>query len=154
MIPILETIADYVSVTKDTTFLIEKVRQTLSRQICLQYSDDDKLMRVLTINPELEQIIGESRIETANGVIAALEPDIQRRWITSVANAVRNIEQAGYFPVILCSEAVRALVRASLKRDFPGIVVLSVPEVVSNVNIEQLGEISLQESKLEQEVNQ
>ncbi len=154
MVPILETIADYVGVTKDTTFLIEKVRQALSRQICLQYADDDKLIKVLTVSPEMEQIIGESKIETANGVMAALEPEIQRRWITNVANSVRNIEQAGIFPIILCSEAVRALVKASLRRDFPGIVVLSVPEVVSNVNIEQLGEISLEESNIEQEVNQ
>ena len=154
MIPILETIADYVPVTKDTNFLIEKVRQTLSRQICLQYSDDDKLMRVLTIAPELEQVIGASKLETASGVIAALEPDIQRRWINAVANIVRNIEQMGIFPIILCSEAVRALVKNSLGRDFPGIVVLSVPEVVSNVRIESLGEISLEESNIGQEVNQ
>ena len=154
MIPILETLADYVPVTKDTTFLIEKVRQAISRQICLQYADDDKVIRVLTVNPELEHIIGESRLETAGGIIAALEPEIQRRWITSVANSVRRVEQAGIYPVILCSEAVRSLVRASLKRDFPGIVVLSVPEVVSNVNVETLGEISLEESNIEQEVSQ
>jgi flagellar biosynthesis protein FlhA len=154
MIPILETIADYVPVTKDTTFLIEKVRQTLSRQICLQYSDDSKLMRVITIAPELEQIIGASKIETTNGVMAALEPDVQRRWITSVANIARNVEQMGVFPIILCSEAVRALVKASITRDFPSVVVLSVPEVVSNVRIESLGEISLEESNIEQEVNQ
>ncbi|MDC7125692.1 MAG: flagellar biosynthesis protein FlhA [Spirochaetales bacterium] len=154
MVPILETIADYAGITKDTTFLIEKVRQALSRQICIQYADEDKLMRVITISPEIERIIGESKIETANGVMAALEPEIQRRWITSVANTVHNAENAGFFPIILCSEAVRALVRASLKRDFPGIVVLSVPEVVSNVNIDQIGEISFVENKSEQEVNQ
>ncbi|MDC7228590.1 MAG: flagellar biosynthesis protein FlhA [Spirochaetales bacterium] len=153
MIPILETLADYITITKDTTFLIEKVRQALSRQICLQYSDDDKVIRVLTIKPELEQIIGDSKIETANGVMAALEPNTHRRWITAVANSVRAVEQAGVFPIILCSEAVRALVRASVKRDFPSIVVLSVPEVVSNVNVETLGEISLEESNIEQEVN-
>jgi flagellar biosynthesis protein FlhA len=60
----------------------------------------------------------------------------------------------GVFPIILCSEAVRALVKASITRDFPSVVVLSVPEVVSNVRIESLGEISLEESNIEQEVNQ
>ena len=154
MVPILETLADYVPVTKDTSFLIEKVRQSLSRQICLQYADDDKTIRVLTIEPELEHLIGESRIETASGAVAALEPETQRKWVNAVANSVRGIEQMGYFPILLCSEAVRALVKSSLKRDFPGITVLSVPEVVSNVRIEQLGEISLEESNIEQEVNQ
>ncbi len=152
MVPILETLADYASVTKETSFLIEKVRQTLSRQISLQYSDEDRTMRVLTVNPEIEQLIGESRIETASGVMAALEPSIHRKWINSVANAIHGVEQMGFFPVILCSEAVRALVKSSLKRDFPGIVVLSVPEVVSNVRVESVGEISFEESYEEQEV--
>ena len=38
MVVILETLADYGSVTKDVGFLIEKVRQALGRQICLQYA--------------------------------------------------------------------------------------------------------------------
>ena len=48
MVVILETLADYASVSKDLGFLIEKVRQALGRQICLQYADDDGVLRAHT----------------------------------------------------------------------------------------------------------
>jgi flagellar biosynthesis protein FlhA len=144
MVAILETLADYGAVTKDPSFLIEKVRQALARQICLQYADDTKTLRVHTLMPKLEQAIIDSRVETAGGLISALKPDIQRRWITTLANTVRKVQEEGYFPIILCSEAARPLVRASTVRDFPDLVVLSVPEILPEMKLEALGEIRLE----------
>ena len=57
MVVILETLADYAGVTKDPVFLAEKCRQALGRQICLQYADQDRTLRVLTIDSSLEQKI-------------------------------------------------------------------------------------------------
>lgn len=96
MIPILETLADYGVVSKEISFLIEKVRQTLGRQICLQYADDKKVLRVLTIAPELEKVIIESRLDTAGGPVAALDPEDHRNWINAVTNAVHNAQSVGW----------------------------------------------------------
>jgi flagellar biosynthesis protein FlhA len=144
LVVILETLGDYGTVTKDSGFLIEKVRQALGRQICLQYAEDDNILRVLTINPEIEQKIVESRIESATGVIAALDPQFQRLWINSVLNSVQEIQNLGYYPVILCSEAARALVRSATVRDIPDLVILSVPEISSNMAVESMGEITIE----------
>ncbi|MBP7494702.1 MAG: FHIPEP family type III secretion protein, partial [Spirochaetales bacterium] len=144
MVAILECLADYGAVTKDITFLIEKVRQTLARQICQQYADESKTLRVFTLHPKLEQMIIDSRVETAGGVIAGLKPDIHRQWINTLANSIRSVQEQGYFPIILCSEAARPLVRSSTMRDFPDLVVLSVPEIVPEVKLEALGEIKLE----------
>jgi len=97
----------------------------------------------LTINPELEQEIIDSRVETAKGPIASLEPEKHRAWINAATNAVHQVQQLGYMPVMLCSEAARKLVRQSLERDIPDIAVLSVPEVVADITTEGLGEIVL-----------
>jgi flagellar biosynthesis protein FlhA len=144
MVAILECLADYGAVTKDITFLIEKVRQTLARQICQQYADESKTLRVFTLHPKLEQMIIDSRVETAGGVIAGLKPDIHRQWINTLANSIRSVQEQGYFPIILCSEAARPLVRSSTIRDFPDLVVLSVPEIVPEMKLEALGEIKLE----------
>ncbi len=146
MIPILETIADYGVVSKEISFLIEKVRQTLGRQICLQYANDEKVLKVLTIAPELEQIIIESRLDTAGGPVAALDPANHRKWINAVTNAVHNAQTVGYLPIILCSEAGRALVKRSTVRDLPELIVLSVPEIASEIITEGVGEISLEQN--------
>ena len=146
MIPILETIADYGVVSKEISFLIEKVRQTLGRQICLQYADESKVIKVLTIAPELEQIIIDSRLDTAGGPVAALDPGNHRKWINAVSNAVHNAQTVGYLPIILCSEAGRALVKRSTVRDIPELIVLSVPEIAPEIITEGVGEISLEQN--------
>ena len=145
MVSILETLADYASVSKDVGYLIEKSRQSLNRQICLQYADENKTLHVLTIKPDLEQKLIDSRLETAGGVIAALEPSEQRLWIETLSNAVKEVQDRGEYPVILCSEAARPLIKSSSGREIPDLVVLSVPEIASDMKIEALGEIRMEE---------
>ena len=147
MVPILETLADYASVTKETSFLIEKVRQSLGRQICLSYADDSKTLHVVTLNPEIEQVIIDSRTETSSGIVAGLEPRYYKKWINAVVNAIHSVQQQGYMAVIWCSEAARYLVKNSLKRELPEAVVLSVPEVPPDIKIEALGEIQIEEQE-------
>ena len=150
MVPILETLADYAPVSKNTSFLVEKARQTLGRQICFQYTDEDKVLRVLTIEPSLEQEIIDSKVETPQGPVASLEPTAYRAWINAVVNAVHQVQQQGYIPVILCSEAARRLVKQSIDRDLPDVAVLSVPEVVKDVKTEGLGEIVMEMQEQQQ----
>jgi flagellar biosynthesis protein FlhA len=141
MVVILETLADYRPITKDTTVLVEKVRQALSRQICLQYVDDARILHVLTIEPALVQKIVEARVDTVNGPIAALEPADQRAWIRALTRSVASIQQAGYIPIILCPEEARILVKSSTEREIPELVVLSVPEIANDIKVEAIGEI-------------
>ncbi|MBN1649364.1 MAG: flagellar biosynthesis protein FlhA [Spirochaetales bacterium] len=145
MITIMESLADYAPISKDPGFLAEKARQALGREICLQYADQDRVMHVMTLHPDIEQTIIDSRVETAGGVVAALEPAFQRKWINSLANAVKNVQDMGHYPVLLCQEASRALVKNSTVRDIPDIAVLSVPEISRDIKIESLGQIVIEE---------
>ncbi len=141
MVAILESLADYATISKDTAFLIEKARQAIGRQICLQYADDERTLHVVTVDPQLEQQIVESKVETAGGAVPALQPDMQKAWINAVTNTVANVQRQGYYPVILCSEGARPLIRASTVRDVPDMAVLSVPEIASDIRVNSLGEI-------------
>ena len=63
---ILEALADYSSQTKDTDVLTEYVRQALSRQITLQYTNPNEPLQVITAGAGLEknlriQCIGQSK---------------------------------------------------------------------------------------------
>ena len=144
MVAILECLADYGSVTKDIGFLVEKVRQALGRQICLQYCDEKKVLRVLTIEPALEKKVIDSRLETNRGIVAGLDPALHRKWITAVSNAVKAVQEQNLHEVILCSEAARPLVRSSTAREIPHLAVISSLEVVPDVVVESLGEIRLE----------
>jgi flagellar biosynthesis protein FlhA len=142
---ILEALADYAGMSKDPGFLSEKARQALGRQICLQYTDEDRTIRVVTVEPHLEQQIVESRVETASGAIAALPPEVQRRWSAAVTGAVRRMQEQGYPAVVLSSEAARPLIKHNTRRDIPDLAVLSIPEIAADIRVESLGEIRLEE---------
>jgi flagellar biosynthesis protein FlhA len=142
-VAILETIADYGAMTKSTELLVEKVRQRLGRQICLQYCDENKVLHVLTIEPSFIQKIVNSRFETANGPGVALDPVDYRQWISSLSNYIAAVENRGYFPVIVCPAEARVLVKTSIEREMPKIVVLSVPEIDKEIKLESLGEVKV-----------
>ena len=147
-IVILETLADFRPITSDISLLVEKVRQALGRQICLQYADDNKTLHVLTVEPALAQKIIESRIDTVNGPMAALEPSEQRMWIHSLIQAVTTMQKNGFLPIVLAPEAsARILIKNSTDREIPDLVVLSIPEISKDIQVEVIGEIKLEQDK-------
>ncbi len=142
-VAILETMADYGALTKRTDFLVEKVRQRLGRQICLQYCDENKVLHVLTIEPSFIQKLVNSKYETSNGYGVALDPVDHRQWISSLSNYIVAVKDKGYFPVIICPEEARILIKVSTEREMPDIVVLSIPEIDKEIKLESLGEVKV-----------
>jgi len=139
MVSILESIADYSPVSKNIWFLTEKARQALASQICHQYTDEDRRLRVLTIDPVLEQKLIDSKYETPSGIICAMDPQSQKMWIKAVVKAVTAVKEKGWMPVVLCSEQARFLVKNSTDRELPDLAVISVPEIVPEVIPEAAG---------------
>ncbi|MDR1363233.1 MAG: flagellar biosynthesis protein FlhA [Spirochaetaceae bacterium] len=142
MVTILETLADFAPISKDVQFLTEKARQALGRQICLQYADEDRKLRVLTIEHKFEQKIVDSAVQTTSGKICAMDPATHAAWIKGLSSAITSVRAQGWSPpIILCSEQARFLVKQSAERELPELVVLSVREITNDIDIEQLGEI-------------
>ena len=144
MVTILETMADFGGVTKRTDVLVEKVRQALGRQICLQYADENRKIHALTVDPAFLQKLVDSKVDTVNGPVAALDPVLHRAWISALSASIAAVQEKGYIPIILCPEEARYLVKASTEREMPGIVVLSVPEIASDIYLESLGEVKVE----------
>jgi flagellar biosynthesis protein FlhA len=147
MVSILESVADFAPVSKNIWFLTEKARQALASQICHQYADDDHKLRVLTIDPNLEQRIIDSRHETPSGVVCAMDPPTQKAWIKAVVKAVTAVKEKGWMPVVICSEQARYLVKNSTDRELPDLAVVSVPEIVPDIIPEAVGIIKIEEAE-------
>ena len=145
LVVILETLADYGGITKKTDVLIERVRQALGRQICLQYADPNGVLHVLTVSQSFLETLLESKADTVDGPVAMLDPVTHRKWISAVSTAIATARNQGYsFPVILCPETVRSLVKNSIERELPGIVVLSSAEITNDIRLESLGGIDVE----------
>ena len=142
-VSILEAIAEFAPISRRTWVLVEKVRQALASQICQQYADDDRKVRVLGIDPALEMKIIDSRAETPTGIISALDPMLQKAWIKAVCKAVSAVKQKGWMPVILCSERARFLVKNSTDRELPDLAVISDQEISQEFIFEAVGIIKI-----------
>ena len=59
MLTIIETLADYLPMTKNVDILTGYVRQAIARTITRQYQDQDRI-NVIMISPEIDEIIGRS----------------------------------------------------------------------------------------------
>jgi flagellar biosynthesis protein FlhA len=73
-----------------------------------------------------------------------MDPSSKAAWIKALSRSVNAVQDQGWFPVVLCSEAARRLVKSSTERDLPNLVVLSVPEVAQDIIVESVGEINLE----------
>ena len=152
IVAILETLANYGNMPHNNWLLIEKVREALGLQICLQYVDShdpSKKLSVLQVSQSAsEKIMSHCVVPNDGGQpFVAFEPTDGRKWISSVSAAIASVRERNYLPILLCGTAeIRQLVHNSINREIPGIPVLSLNEVVAagnNVNLEILGEINV-----------
>ena len=146
MVVILETLGDYGKLTRDSWTLTEKVREALGAQICQQYADENKVLHVLNLSQSLAQKIFDHRADMpGKGPIVAFDPVDARNYISTMSNAVAAVRERNYLPIILCPSEVRRLVKSSTELEMPGIIVLSINEVMAaspNIKVESLGEIN------------
>jgi flagellar biosynthesis protein FlhA len=147
MVVILETLADFSRITHDPWVLTEKVREALGLQICLQYCDENKVLRVVTLSQSLSQKILEHKVVEPGGrPMVAFDPVDGRKYISAMTNTIAAMRDKSFMPIVLCSSEVRDLVKTSTEREIPGLVILSINEVVAagtEIKLESLGEINV-----------
>lgn len=148
MVSILETLANFAPLTKDPYLLTEKVRQALGAQICLQYADDDKILHVLRLSQSLSEKMLEHKAEQpGQKPFVAFDPVDGRKYIEQMSAAIAAVRDRNYLPIVLCADEVRQLVKSSTERELPGLVVISIGEVMAagpEIKIETLGDIDVQ----------
>ncbi|ACH93226.1 Flagellar biosynthesis protein flhA [Borrelia duttonii CR2A] len=145
LVTIFETIADFTNVTKDTFFLIEKCRQAIGRQIVNVYLDSNLELNVITINPEFEQKIIDSRFEANNDLVSSLDPNLKSKFLYELFVLVNEVQSQGYYPIILSSESARPVIRVLTSRELSDVVVISVLEVPKNVKVNVLKTVEVEE---------
>ncbi|MDD3880510.1 MAG: flagellar biosynthesis protein FlhA [Syntrophomonas sp.] len=142
MVSILETLADYAKITKDTDILTEYVRQALKRQISTQYAGEEGKLSVLTLDPSLEEILRDSVQQSDFGSYLALDPDIAQKMMDKLSLYYEDLTNKGITPVILCAPVLRLYLKRLIERFIPHLLVLSYNEIDSGISVEVIGMVS------------
>lgn len=137
LLTILETLADYAAMTKDTDVLTEYVRANLARTITKQYQSGNSLP-VITIEPALEEKINSTLRQTSQGMQISMEPRTAQAFINQLKGQMEASTRKGIFPVVLTSPSIRAPLRKLLERFIPNIIILSSNELSSSVSLQPI----------------
>ncbi len=143
LVTILETIADNVHVTKDTEILTECVRVALSRVICRDYMNNEGIINVITLDPQVEQLIAGSIQRSDAGSFLALDPNIGQEILTRLGDQVNSLQEQGLQPIALVAPQIRPAFKRLTERSFPNLIVLSWNEIAPKVNVNSVGMVSL-----------
>lgn len=133
MVTVLEALCDADPKSKDISFLTEKTRQALARQITASQLSKDRKLHVISLSSELEQIISESK---------TLDIDLEKKLSDAALKLAGEIRAKGFKPVLLCMEQSRPVV----KRAVPQLCVMSVLELADGVQNEFHGQVEIQDN--------
>lgn len=138
---ILETLADYGLVTKDTEMLTEYVRQALKRTIANKYADEEHRLNVIVVHPKIEDMIAQSIQKTATGSFPVLKPDMVNQLLEKLGHLHHELLANQVDHVVLASPKIRLAFRKIIAFNFPDIAVLSLNEIPNEIMIETVGNI-------------
>jgi flagellar biosynthesis protein FlhA len=141
---ILERLADYAHISRDTNLLAEYVRQSLARQICESYADKNDTITVLTIDPRLEEMMISAVHQSEYGSFLALDPNVGEKVLIQIAQLLRNFRRINRPAIILCSPRLRPHFKRFTERSFPQLAVLSYNEIVPEVKVQSVGIVSVE----------
>ena len=143
---IYEALSLRAKVSTDAEGLIEAARQALGPALTSQYLDG-QLLRVIMIDPLLEQSMLEGMRPSEHGTQILMDQTSTEAVLSSLRESVDRIESAGQSAVLVCAPALRPAIRRLVFTQAGGPPVLSYQEVTSaQVNIETVGVVRVAEA--------
>lgn len=143
LLTILETMADYISVTKDPDILTEYVRQRLARSIVKPFETPEGVLPLITLDQKIEDILREGIQRTEHGSFLSIDPALAQKILSSINQTLEKTAQLNVQPALLCSPTIRRHLKKLLGRFLPHVVVLSHNELTTQSKIQSLGVVTL-----------
>lgn len=142
MASIMEVLADYARLTKDTEILTEYVRHSLSRQISRQYAQNN-IINCVSLDPVAESLIANNIQRTEAGSYVSLDPNSMQRLLNGLNVELKKMTDLGYLPIVITSPNIRLYFKKLIDRSAAGIVVLSHAEIEANTELKVLGVVRI-----------
>ncbi len=143
LLTIFENLADEASRTKDPELLTEGVRKALSRSITAKFKTDDGTVSVVSLEPQIEELIANSLLQTEQGVQLVMDPKVAHQMIESIAATIESHPEIAAQPILLTSPTARRHLFKLTSRFIPQLIVLSHNELSAEARIASVGIVEL-----------
>ena len=131
---IAETLAEHAPNSQNSDVLTAAVRASLSRQIYQNINGMAHEMAVITLDPELEQILLQS-VQTAPESGLGIEPGLAERMISELNQCIQQQEASNRAAVLMVSPLLRPILAKMLRSLAPNLHVLAYNEVPDSKQI-------------------
>ncbi len=140
---IVEEIGDKSRLTRDPAVLAEYARAALGRTITAPHLDAAMRLRAISLDPAIEQEIGEAITQTPDGEQLAMEPSRAQALLAALQSRLDGALAQGGRPVLLCSARARRHLRRLCEQSLPQLTVCSYNEIVPGVRVENMGVVQV-----------
>ncbi len=146
LLAICETLVDWSPATKDLDILTEHVRHALARTITKTHLTPEGNIAAITLGHSLESAISGALQQTDHGTYLSLEPNIAQQMMSNLAESFEKLSSLHYQAVVMCSAQIRYHVKRLVDRFMPRVTVLSYDEILSNIEIQSLDVLELNDA--------
>lgn len=136
---ILECLARRAPLQVGAAELADTVRASLRREITGRFVAADGSLRVLLLDPSIEETVRESIQKRDADTVLAIEPDLGRDIVSAVG---RMVTDAGALVIVTAAD-IRRHLRGLIEVDHPDVAVLAFQEIVPEVKLEPVGHVTV-----------
>ena len=144
---IAETLAEQGTRSQDAVILTAHVRISLGRLIVQNIYGMASELAIMTLHPNLEQILQQS-VQGQDGTVRAFEPGMTQMIHSSLREATENQLAKGDPAVLLLSQNLRSFLARMVRHAIPELHVLSYDEVPDDKQLKVIASIGAPQSGL------
>ena len=132
---IAETLSEVASRTQEPDQLTSLVRPKLGRMIVQSLVDESSALSVMTLDPNLEQLLHNILQQTAPGQSMTIEPGLAERLFTALREGARAVEEMGHPAVLVVSPAIRPWLSKAARYRVTDMTLLSYSEIPDDQSV-------------------
>jgi flagellar biosynthesis protein FlhA len=132
---IAETLSEVASRTQDPDQLTSLVRPKLGRMIVQSLVDESNSLSVMTLDPNLEQLLHNILQQSAPGQNMAIEPGLAERLFGALREGARDVEEMGHPAVLVVSPAIRPWLSKAVRYRVNELTLLSYSEIPDDQSV-------------------
>ena len=132
---IAETLSEVASRTQEPDQLTSLVRPKLGRMIMQSLVDESSALSVMTLDPNLEQLLHNILQQTAPGQSMTMEPGLAERFFTALREGARAVEEMGHPAVLVVSPAIRPWLSKAARYRVSDMTLLSYSEIPDDQSV-------------------
>ena len=115
--------------TQDPDILTTMVRPKLGRMIVQALLESSDTLHVMTLAPQVEQLLHNVLQQSAPGVPPVLEPGMSESLFNALRDSARKVEDTGVAAVLVVSPSIRPWLSQAVRHRISDLTVLSYSEI-------------------------